>query len=59
VPMHSYKFAASLQNRDAQKNPIYLKTRDNSGHYGKISNLNNYFEEEAAFYSFLLYHLNK
>lgn len=59
VPMHSYKFAASLQNREAQKNPIYLKTRDNSGHYGKISNLNNYFEEEAAFYSFLLYHLNK
>lgn len=59
VPMHSYKFAARLQNREAQKNPIYLKTLDNSGHYGKKSNYNNYYEEKAFFYSFLLYHLNK
>ncbi len=59
VPMHSYKFAARLQNRDAQKNPIYLKTLDNSGHNGKISNYNDYFEEKANFYDFILYHLNK
>lgn len=59
VPMHSYKFAARLQNRTSQKNPIYLKTLDNSGHYGNKSNYNNYFEESAFFYSFLLYHLNK
>ncbi|RTY95945.1 prolyl oligopeptidase family serine peptidase [Flavobacterium sp. GT3R68] len=58
-PMHSYKFAAGLQNRAAQKNPIYLKTLSNSGHSGKISNYQNYTEEKAAFYSFLLYHLNK
>ncbi|MES2410934.1 MAG: prolyl oligopeptidase family serine peptidase [Bacteroidota bacterium] len=59
VPMHSYKFAARLQNRKAQKNPIYLKTLDDSGHSGKKSNFNTYFEEKAFFYSFLLYHLNK
>lgn len=58
VPMHSFKFAAKLQNRLAQKNPIYLKILDDSGHYGK-SNYNNYFEEKAAFYSFILYHLKK
>ncbi len=56
-PFHSYKFAARLQNRAAQKNPVYLKTLDNSGHYGKVSNFNNYFEEKANFYSFLLFHL--
>ena len=59
VPMHSYKFAAHLQNRTAQKNPIYIKTFNDAGHNGKISNYNSYFEEKAAFYSFLLYHLNK
>jgi len=59
VPMHSFKFAARLQNRKSQKNAIYLKTLDDSGHSGKRSNYNNYFEEKAFFYSFLLYHLNR
>lgn len=58
-PFHSYKFAALLQNRAAQKNPIYLKTLKNSGHYGKISKYKESVKEEADFYSFLLYHLNK
>lgn len=58
-PIHSYKFAARLQNRDAQKNPILLKTLSNSGHYGKISNYKSRTEENAEFYNFLLYHLNK
>jgi len=31
-PIHSFKFAARLQNREAQKNPIFLKTLSNSGH---------------------------
>ncbi len=59
VPMHSYKFAARLQNRVSQKNPIFIKTLDNSGHNGKASNYNSYFEEKANFYDFLLYYLNK
>lgn len=58
VPLHSYKFAAKLQNRAAQKNPIYLRTSKKSGHYGKNSNYNDAVEETADFYSFLLYHLN-
>jgi prolyl oligopeptidase len=56
-PFHSYKFAAKLQNRTAQKNPIYLKTLSNSGHYGKVSNYKGFYDEEADFYDFLLYHL--
>lgn len=59
VPMHSYKFAARLQNRASQINPIFLKTLNESGHNGKIANYNSYFEEKASFYQFLLYHLNK
>jgi prolyl oligopeptidase len=59
VPMHSYKFAARLQNRQVQKNPIYLQTLDDSGHNGKVSNYNSYFEEKANFYDFILYYLNK
>ena len=57
-PIHSYKFAARLQNREAQKNPVFLKTLSNSGHYGKVSNYKNRTEESAEFYNFLMYHLN-
>jgi len=57
-PIHSYKFAARLQNREAQKNPVFLKTQSNSGHYGKVSNYKSRTEESAEFYNFLMYHLN-
>lgn len=57
-PIHSYKFAAKLQNREAQKNPVFLKTLSNSGHYGKVSNYKNHTEQDADFYNFLMYHLN-
>lgn len=57
-PVHSYKFAARLQNRAAQKNPVYLETLSGSGHFGK-STYNGYVNQEADFYNFLLYHLNQ
>ncbi len=56
-PVHSYKFAAKLQNRTAQKNPIYLKTRSNAGHYGSVSNYESAVNDKVDFYSFLMYHL--
>ena len=59
VPLHSYKFAAHLQNRTAQKNPIYLLEYSDSGHYGKISTYDSYVKRQADFYSFLWFHLNK
>lgn len=57
-PIHSYKFAAKLKNRTAQKNPIYLNVLSNSGHYGKVTYYNN-VEQEAQFYSFIWNELNK
>ncbi|MGK4566599.1 prolyl oligopeptidase family serine peptidase [Flavobacterium sp. 3HN19-14] len=58
-PIYSYKFTARLQDRTAQKNPIYLETRSDSGHYGKVANYSDRIEQAAEFYSFLLYHLNQ
>ncbi|MCW4469186.1 prolyl oligopeptidase family serine peptidase [Flavobacterium sp. MFBS3-15] len=58
-PIHSYKFAARLQDRPAQTNPVYLKTRRNAGHYGITTNHDDKLEEKSEFYSFLLYHLKK
>jgi prolyl oligopeptidase len=57
-PLHSFKFAARLQNREAQKNPIYLETFSNAGHSGKTSTYDDYVKNDAQFYDFLLYHLN-
>lgn len=57
-PVHSYKFAAKLQNRAAQKNPIFLKTIPKAGHYGNFSTYDKKVQDKAEFYSFLLYHLN-
>jgi len=59
APLHSYKFAAKLQNRAAQKNPILLKTLSGSGHHGKVATYADYIKEEAEFYSFVLFYLNK
>lgn len=58
-PVHSYKFAAKLQNRNAQKNPIYLQVNSNAGHYGKVSNYKNQVYKDAEFYSFIWEHLNE
>jgi prolyl oligopeptidase len=58
-PVHSYKFAARLQQRPAQTNPVYLQTRLQSGHYGVMTNHEDRLADKADFYSFLLYHLTK
>jgi len=58
-PFHSYKFAARLQNRKAQKNPIYLKAIEQAGHYGIMTNQEEYTEDKSEFYAFLLYHLKQ
>lgn len=57
-PLHSFKFAARLQNRESQKNPIYIQTLSKSGHYGKTSTYEDSIKSDAEFYDFLLYHLN-
>lgn len=58
-PFNSYKFTAALQNRIAQKNPIFLETLQNSGHSGKNSTYQNRVNGNAEFYGFIMYYLNK
>lgn len=58
VPAHSFKFAAKLQNREAQKNPIYLQIISDAGHSGK-SNYKDRVTQKAEFYSFIWEELNK
>ena len=52
VPSHSYKFAARMQNRPAQKNPILLRVEKNAGHYGAIT-INSKVDEKANMYAFI------
>ena len=58
-PFQSYKFVARLQNRLAQKNPIYLKVNKTAGHHGNISNYEKKVKQESEFYSFIWEYLNK
>lgn len=57
-PFHSYKFAAALQNRKAQKNPIFLRVKKDLGHFGG-NTYEKFVEEQAEFYDFLMYYLMK
>ncbi|MDI1254810.1 MAG: prolyl oligopeptidase family serine peptidase [Flavobacterium sp.] len=58
-PVHSYKFAARLQNRAAQKNPVYIKIARKSGHSGNNTSYDSWLQSESEFYGFILYHLNQ
>ncbi|WP_258097785.1 prolyl oligopeptidase family serine peptidase [Marinoscillum pacificum] len=51
-PMHSYKFAASLQNNPSQQNPVILFTNSDVGSYGSQSMVER-LEFEAMKVSFL------
>ena len=57
-PFHSYKFAAALQNREAQKNTILLITKKDLGHYGG-NTYQKHVEEQAQFYDYLIRYLMK
>jgi prolyl oligopeptidase len=56
-PMHSYKFAAALQNNKGQVNPILLRVERDAGHNG-ASNYADYIAERKAFFSFNFHHLD-
>jgi len=52
-PFHSYKFAAALQNRPSQKNPILLRIENNAGHNG-ATNMYSSVREEADAFAFIM-----
>jgi prolyl oligopeptidase len=57
-PFHSYKFAAELQSRSAQKNPVILKSEKNSGHSG-ASTFYTTLKEKANIYGFIMNELTE
>ncbi|NOU60407.1 prolyl oligopeptidase family serine peptidase [Marinifilum caeruleilacunae] len=52
-PLHSYKFVAELQNREAQKNPILLRVEKDAGHYGG-TNYTSRVQFKANLYDYIL-----
>lgn len=56
-PFHSYKFAAALQSRKAQTNPILLKIEKMAGHDGALTKKKSY-QEELDLYAFIMNALN-
>jgi len=58
-PLHSYKFAAKLQNREAQKNPVLLRIEKGAGHYGATGSFKERLKEDGDMYDFILYNLLK
>lgn len=58
-PLHSYKFAAKLQNRAARVNPVLLRVERGAGHNGAAKSFKSQLKEEADMYDFILYYLMK
>lgn len=57
-PLHSYKFAARLQNNPGQEDPVLLWTQDQTGHFG-ASNMTDRLKENSFIYGFLFSQLEK
>lgn len=55
VPAHSFKYAATLQNKYRGKNPVMIRIDVNSGH--GASNLKKGLETSADIYSFIFYNM--
>ncbi|MDR0392498.1 MAG: prolyl oligopeptidase family serine peptidase [Planctomycetaceae bacterium] len=58
VPAHSFKFAATLQQKSNSKNPIYIRIETKAGH-GAGKPISKQIEEEADVWSFILDQLEK
>ena len=56
-PLHSYKFAARLQSRPAQTNPVLLKVEKDAGHNGAVTYLG-LKKSVIDYYSFIMNTLN-
>jgi prolyl oligopeptidase len=55
VPAHSFKYAATLQERARPENPVLIRIETRSGH--GPSNLTKQLETAADVYAFMLYNL--
>lgn len=55
VPAHSFKYASTLQEKNAGKNPVLIRIDTNSGH--GVSNMVKNIEVTADIYSFIFYNM--
>ena len=57
VPMHSFKFAATLQAKQTGPNPVLIRISTNQGHGASGSSLAKNIDANADVYSFLFYNM--
>ncbi len=58
VPAHSFKFAATLQEKHTRKNPTLIRIEESAGH-GAGKPTSKLIEESADMLSFILYNLDE
>lgn len=58
-PCHSYKFAAKLQNRASQINPILLRVERKAGHFGANKGWYSYLDEMSDMFDFIIGQIKK
>ena len=58
VPAHSFKFAATLQEKGSHANPVLIRIEHDAGH-GSGKPLSKLIQEQTDYWSFILYHLNE
>ncbi|MDR1478585.1 MAG: prolyl oligopeptidase family serine peptidase [Planctomycetaceae bacterium] len=58
VPAHSFKFAATMQQKSTSKKPIYIRIETKAGH-GAGKPISKQLDEEADVWSFILDQLEK
>ena len=55
VPAHSFKYAATLQERASRENPVLIRIDTKSGH--GASSLTKQLETTADIYTFIVYNI--
>jgi prolyl oligopeptidase len=57
VPMHSYKFVATLQEKQVGTNPVLIRIDTNQGHGASGSSLKKGIESTTDIFSFMFYNM--
>jgi prolyl oligopeptidase len=57
VPMHSFKFAATLQEKQSGPNPVLIRIATNQGHGASGSSLQKDIENMTDLFSFMFYNM--
>lgn len=57
VPMHSFKFSATLQEKQSGTNPVLIRITTNQGHGASGSSLRKNIESTTDIFSFLFYNM--